>query len=233
MNSTYLILDVITIFFPLVLSFDKKVNFVKSWKYVLLAILVIGIPFIIWDIIFTKIGIWSFNEDYLLGITIGNLPLEEVLFFVVVPFACTFIYVCLKAYFNKIRLIGFNRIFYTLLVGYGIAILIFGWGKFYSVTVAVLAFITIYLLQKHKKSLRYLPLAFVVALIPFFIVNGVLTGTGLEAPIVRYDDFENSTIRWFTIPAEDILYAWILIAGNIAVFQYLSEKNTKKPKKRK
>jgi hypothetical protein len=64
-------------------------------------------------------------------------------------------------------------------------------------------------------------------MIPFFIVNGVLTGTGLDAPIVWYNDLENTGIRYFTIPMEDVVYGWTLIALIIAVFQFYLEKSQK------
>src|SRR6056300_394436 len=104
MKGLYLLLDAITLFFPLVLSFDQKVAFFKTWRALFPAILIIGIPFLIWDVWFTKMGVWGFNPDYLVGLDIVNLPIEEVLFFVVVPYACTFIYACVKAYFPNLKL---------------------------------------------------------------------------------------------------------------------------------
>ena len=44
---------------------------------------------------------WGFNNDYLLGIYLFNLPLEEILFFITVPYACVFIYECLNVYIKK------------------------------------------------------------------------------------------------------------------------------------
>lgn len=114
MNSLYLLLDGLTLVFPLLLSFDKKVAFYKSWKFLIYGFLIVGIPFIVWDILFTEMKVWGFNADYLTGISLYNLPIEEVLFFVVVPFACTFIYACIKEYFPKLRLTGFNRMFYAV-----------------------------------------------------------------------------------------------------------------------
>ena len=233
MTSLYLLLDGLTVLFPLALSFDKKVAFYKSWKYLIFGFLLVGIPFIIWDVIFTKIGVWGFNPDYLTGINLYNLPIEEVLFFVVVPFACTFIYACVKAYFPKLRLTGFNRIFYAMLVIYAIAIMILGFTGYYSTIAGFLAIASIPILGKLKVNLRFLPLSFLIALIPFFIVNGILTGSGIDAPVVWYKNAENAGIRFFTIPIDDVAYAWTLIAGNIAVYQYFMERSVKKKPKHK
>lgn len=228
MNYLYLLLDILTIIFPFLLSFDKKVAFYKYWKSILQAIVFIGIPFVVWDMMFTEAGIWGFNPDYLTGLEIGNLPLEEVLFFIVVPYSCTFIYACIKAYFPALKLKGFNKIIYALIAIYAIAILVLGSGGWYSSVVSLLTLAGIPFIQKIKVDLKFLPLSFIIALIPFCIVNGVLTGTGLENPIVWYNDLENAGIRIGTIPVEDVIYGWSLIAGNIIVFQFLNQKGIKK-----
>ena len=48
----------------------------------------------------------------------------------------------------------------------------------------------------------YITYAFL--LLPFFIVNGMLTGFGLDQPVVQYNDAENMGIRLITIPCEDV-----------------------------
>jgi len=45
-----------------------------------LANTIVAILFIIWDIIFTNYGVWSFNPRYLLGTNFYSIPLEEVFF---------------------------------------------------------------------------------------------------------------------------------------------------------
>ncbi|MCX8474030.1 MAG: lycopene cyclase domain-containing protein, partial [Sediminibacterium sp.] len=62
-----------------------------------------------------------------------------------------------------------------------------------------------------------------VLLIPFFIVNGILTGSGLESPIVWYNNAENLAIRLRTIPVEDIFYGLELILLNIYFFEILKK----------
>lgn len=224
MKGLYLLLDIATLIFPLALSFDKKVAYVKSWKNVLFASLIVGVPFLVWDILFTQKGIWGFNADYLVDITIYNLPIEEVLFFLVVPFACTFIYECALAYFAKHNFQKLNAIFYGLLTGYVVFIAAFGYHGIYAQSVIVSGLITIFILGKYGKNLNHLPIAFLISLVPFLVVNGVLTGGFTEDPIVWYNDAERTPFRIFTIPVEDILYSFTLIALNIFVFERLKKK---------
>ena len=50
-------------------------------------------------------------------------------------------------------------------------------------------------------------------------MNGILTGTGLEEPVVWYNDDENLGIRLLTIPIEDIGYAFTMIFGNVFLIE--------------
>ena len=51
----------------------------------LLAMALVAFPFLVWDVAVTAAGHWSFSTKYTMGVTLINLPIEEVLFFVVVP----------------------------------------------------------------------------------------------------------------------------------------------------
>ena len=50
----------------------------------------------VWDSFAVARGHWSFNVDNLLGIRIGYLPLEEYLFFLVIPYFILTLYAALK-----------------------------------------------------------------------------------------------------------------------------------------
>ncbi len=102
MNNLYLYIDLLTISAPFLLSFDKRVAFYKQWKYLFPAILLMAVVFIAKDVIFAANAIWGgFNDTYLVGFRILGLPIEEWMFFFVVPYAIVFIYACLVVYVKK------------------------------------------------------------------------------------------------------------------------------------
>ncbi|WP_461485864.1 lycopene cyclase domain-containing protein, partial [Pedobacter sp.] len=83
----------------------------------------------------------------------------------------------------------------------------------FSLLIAYLAFI------KKPSWLGQFYFTYLIMIIPFLIVNGVLTGTGLEAPIVWYNSEEITGIRINTIPFEDVFYGMSLIGMNILLYE--------------
>jgi lycopene cyclase domain-containing protein len=45
----------------------------------------VAIVFIAWDVLAIAGGVWTYNPRYLVGLRVGNIPVEELLFFVVIP----------------------------------------------------------------------------------------------------------------------------------------------------
>lgn len=66
-------------------SRDRNLPLHRQQRSALRATALVAVPFVIWDILATDAGHWSFSPEYTLHLRIVNLPLEEVLFFVVVP----------------------------------------------------------------------------------------------------------------------------------------------------
>lgn len=60
----------------------------------------------------------------------------------------------------------------------------------------------------------------------FLLVNGILTGTGLESPIVNYNLEDFIGLRILTIPIEDTVYGYELILWNIFLFQKFKKPET-------
>jgi lycopene cyclase domain-containing protein len=213
---------------PLALSFDKKVAFYKTWPAVFKAMLLPALVYIIWDAFFTHKGVWQFNPQYITGIKIFNLPIEEVAFFFIVPYCCTFVYACIKAYFPKIPKTAFVTIVFWMLV---VALLVFGLlhiNKYYTSYTFLLnaVLLSVWLLGKKyfsNTNTTTFGIAYLVILIPFLIVNGFLTAI----PVVIYNNTENLGFRITTIPFEDIFYGLILVLANILTYdKLLAIKNT-------
>lgn len=57
--------------------------------------------------------------------------------------------------------------------------------------------------------------SYVIVAIPFFICNGILTAK----PVVLYNNDENLAIRMYTIPVEDLMYNFIMLAGVTILFE--------------
>lgn len=70
-------------------------------------------------------------------------------------------------------------------------------------------------------------LTFLIILVPFIIVNGILTGSFIENEVVWYNNDENLGIRFFTIPVEDFAYAFSMILFNLLLIGKLKKYTAK------
>lgn len=220
----YLLALIGSIFFPLVLSFDKKVNFKQYFTSLLKSVPLVGSLFVLGDIVYTYLGVWGFNPDFHLPAYFVNLPYEEIGFFLVIPFACVFIYEVIRAYFKLNESIYIDKGLLVIALTFAILALVFSERLYTTATYSFTALILFYLRWKRPRYRTYLLFAFLLSILPFLLVNGFLTGMFTPEPIVWYDNTENLGIRIFTIPIEDFSYSFNLIALNIIVFQYFKSK---------
>jgi lycopene cyclase domain-containing protein len=223
MKWTYLLVDFFTVIVPFLFSFHPKIRFDRYFKPYLIANLASASIFLIWDALFTKAGVWGFNEKYITGLHFYNLPIEEVLFFFCIPFSCLFTYHCFSILFrikwkeNVTNYVLISLIIFLLLTG-----ALNADRAYTSMTFISTALVLILLRFAFKVSwFDRLLTTYLVLLIPFFIVNGILTGTGLNEPVVWYNNQENLGLRLLTIPFEDIFYGFELIVLTVFGFERL------------
>ncbi len=216
---TYLLLNGLTLFFPVALSFDAKVYYFGKWKAAFLGLLPAAIFFIIWDIWFTEAGIWHFNPDYVVGLSFLKLPLEEWLFFVTVPFANLFIYEVLICYLGPDWFRKAGQFFLPIAAFVLLIIGFFNINNLYTgFTFGVTAgwlLLNYFWLKPFYIGMFWM--AYLVHLIPFGVVNGILTAW----PVVIYNNAENLSLRVGTIPIEDSIYSLLLFLMCVNAYEYL------------
>ena len=185
------------------------------------------VVFLAWDETFTRAGIWGFNERYLTGVYIGTLPIEEVLFFICIPYACVFTYFALNHLVKRDLLSKYHKTISVILIAVLVLTGIINFQRLYTLVTCVMLtlLLTHIICQPGPSYMGRFYLAFAVLLVPFLMVNGVLTGSFIEEEMVWYNNAHNTGVRIGTIPVEDIFYAMLLILTNISLYEWLRKKS--------
>jgi len=219
--SLYLKVLLFSFAIPFMASFSSKLKFNNYFSSLSLSLLISSIPFILWDIYFTYLGVWGFNSEYHSGILLTNLPLEEILFFHIIPFCCLFTYFVLKK-FDKFNL-RYNHVVLRL---FSLILLVLGlmfYERAYTLSVCLLSALIMLNISFSKSKLNgyFFSTYILISLIPFIIVNGILTGyLDFNNPPVWYNNAEIIGLRFLTIPVEDFLYNFVLMYINYMLFEF-------------
>ncbi len=224
-NYLYLTLNLLSIAGPLARSFEPRVNFRARWFALLPSIALVALVFVLWDAVFTRLGVWGFNARYLVGVYALGLPIEEWLFFLTVPYACVFSYDCLNHFFPIASGTAWSRwaVWGLALVAAGLAV-VYADRLYTAVTCSLAAVCMAVAALLRPPHLERFLRAYVVCLVPFFLVNGVLTGGVTDEPVVWYDDSENMGLRIGTIPVEDAFYLLVLLWLNVSLYEARSRR---------
>jgi lycopene cyclase domain-containing protein len=221
-KSEYLIFNVIVISAPLLLGMLKKFYFVDKWKIAFVSIAVFLVPYFIWDSFVTG-SHWFFNDRFILGVKSLNIPIEEISFFISVPFACLFTWEMIVQRF-EIKKITFGRWLRNFShILFPVSVWLYLTAKEYT-GFAVFAFYFSILfdwklgadLLKDKRFYWFILLTLVFNL----VFNGYLTWR----PVVLYGTSYQLGIRIFTVPVEDFIYGTSLIIFTTSLYQKLKSK---------
>jgi lycopene cyclase domain-containing protein len=218
----YLLLNILVISVPLILTFEKKLTFYKNIFPLFISIFTVGGSYIVWDIFATARGDWDFNPEYLISIKIFNLPLEEILFFVTVPYGIIFLYETFIFYSPSIEEFKINT-YYILMIGIIIALLSILFSDqpytFYVILSVGLFFIASpFIYKKLLQSVRFWQFI-ILTYIPFFAMNYILT----SLPIVTYGENAIWGNRILTIPVEDFLYSFSLLSFYLLIYSAVKD----------
>lgn len=219
MNYFYLVFNLVVAIGPLMYIFltkDGRDIYIPKIKGYLFSIFSVGTIFIIWDIIVTRIGHWGFNKDYVLGLYFVNLPFEEVLFFLTVPFALLFTYDVLKFHIgdNAVKFNDESLIFISILL----ILLSLNFNGYTSVVLAYLSILIfiVYLTNSNLLNLKVFWIYTAIHYALFITFNLFLTAL----PVVIYGEEFITNIRFITIPIEDFLYSFALSTSLLLVHSW-------------
>jgi len=220
--KTYFIILIASFIIPFIFSFEKQIYFIKNIKGVSKAIIFVALPYLIWDEIFTLRKVWGFSDNRIVGLKIFNLPVEEILFFVVVPYALIFIYEVINFYLQDKPVHIDRKIFLVIAFLFLILSILFNARTytFVQFLLTFLFFISAYFFNWKILNTKNFWILVAVSYIPFFIVNYFLT----SFPVVWYNENEIIGLRIITIPVEDFFYHFNLISFYLIAYNYFKEK---------
>lgn len=210
MSFVYLALNIAIIAVPLWYTPDKRTAYYRRLPALGFSIGLVSSGYLVWDMWVTARGEWSFNSHYLTGVKVFNLPLEEVLFFITVPYACLFIYevILYETQSGNFKLPG--SVLVSAIVLSLTASVAFHDQGYTSKAFASCGFFLIAAslldrpLLESKQYWGWLAICY----IPFLLVNSILTAL----PVVEYNPGAIFGLRVFTIPAEDFFYNYAMLS---------------------
>ncbi len=221
-NFWYFIILLFVAAATLLIVIKRSGNFFIELKYMLPAIIFSGAIFIMLNIRFLKTGIISFNSNFLSGINLLNLPVEEWLFLLVISILSFAIYQQVKIKFDH-----FEKPSLFLAISL-VFIVVFGLVAWFSrpkpVPFFIFFLLTIYLgytifRNRFKQHLTKFYIALIISFVPFFLFKGILN----SLPVILYNNEYNLGIQMYGVPVEDFGYFFLLMLINITIFEYLRD----------
>ncbi len=85
MRLSYLLVLACCLVGTLPLELVRHVGVYRQWRRLLLTLLPVLGVFVTWDVLAIAAGHWSYDPRQTVGLAVGNVPIEELAFFVVIP----------------------------------------------------------------------------------------------------------------------------------------------------
>jgi lycopene cyclase domain-containing protein len=217
MSLTYLVLNLFIIAVPMWYTPDKRTAYYRRLPALGLSIAVVSSCYLLWDILVTARGEWSFNGKYLTGVQILNVPLEEVLFFITVPYSCLFIYEVVRYATKSTKLRLPASVIIALILALIVASLAFYPQGYTAKALASCGFFLMvaFLLDRPLLESKQYWIWLAICYVPFLIINTVLTAL----PVVEYNSKAIWGLRFGTIPLEDFFYNYAMLSFYLLVYR--------------
>lgn len=219
-NYWYLLMLLVLAGVTVFLFLKKTIVFITEIKYMLPAIIFSGAIFILFDNRLLETGIIEFNQNYLFGKSIYNLPIEEWLYLLIMSLFTFSIYLLVSAKFENFEKTNlFVPISVLLLVG----ISYIAWTTrdklipfFISFLLAIYFAYTLFRKRFYPHLAKFY-ISFLVSVVPFLIIRAFVN----SIPVIIYSSEYIFGIRLFNMPIEEFGYLFLLMLINFTIFEYL------------
>jgi lycopene cyclase domain-containing protein len=92
-HLTYLLVLAVCLVATAPLELVLGVGVYRQWRRLLVTLAPVVVLFVAWDLLAIHQGTWFYDQRYLVRLSLpGSLPLEELLFFIVIPICAVLTY---------------------------------------------------------------------------------------------------------------------------------------------
>jgi len=217
MNYTYLLINLAFLLIPVLLFSVRQLNFTEQSKFIILAVLINVFAFSVPTEFLTQLKVIAFNPSYMTGMTLWQLPIEELLLSLILPLCGLSVYLFLNLRFPDNGPEKYSLAVSNMMIGVCIAMLYFGHQKLYTLfTFSILIVFIVYIEYMNKIRFMYrFYRAFLVSLIPFYILYGVL----VNLPVVNFNRLQTLNFSQLNIPFEAPFYFMGMLLLTVYLFE--------------
>jgi lycopene cyclase domain-containing protein len=218
-NYAYLFFNIVVLLPVVVLSLTTDVKPHRHWQALLGAYIVVSLPFILWDVWAAQAGHWGFSSVYITNSRFMHLPLEEILFFITVPFAMMYVWGVIKKFVadRAVRTV-WPLLMLSISAAISVAILMLYFSNGYTRSAMIVALFAIGVVACSKLVFTQRFWTFQLVLLGIFLIaNGFLTAL----PVITYGDASIIGARIFSIPLEDFFFNFAFLNLFLLTFNRL------------
>lgn len=225
MNYTYLLINVVLLLIPLILLYILKLQQSRTLKFMFLAVFINVFVFSVPTEYLTQMKVIVFNPPYLTGFILWQLPIEELLFSLAMPFTGLAVYIYLNTRFPDLKFEKYSLALSNILMGICIAILYFGYHNLYTLfTFLILLVFMLYVEYVNKIRFMYrFYRAWLVSLIPFYLVAGMVNAL----PVIQYNEKETLIFTILQVPFESPFYYMGMLLLTVYLFELFKSRAVK------
>lgn len=213
----YLLFNLVVLLAPWLAAVVYPGFVFPHWPAAVPAVGLMAVVFIAWDTLVTG-RFWHFNPHYITGWRLGNLPVEEVLFFLVIPTSCLMLWSNAVATFPATIILPAETLWVGLLGLLAGSSWAFHRQRWYTGIVLLFALVGLIWHQLAGSQLVLTAPYLIFALLQLLLTlsfNGYLTAR----PVVTYDLSHATGWKVGSIPAEDLVYGTVMLTLTIALYQ--------------